>query len=83
MLGNEKFVSKAPAVQDRRGEGKAGKIYPDDGSGKGALKPAAVKGKLQVLKVIGSNNMRAEGSVIKYGAAFRFLSRCENADGVL
>ena len=41
MLGNENPASAA--VQDRRGEGKAGKIYPDDGSGKGALKPAAKK----------------------------------------
>ena len=37
MLGNTKFIQQSAAVQDRRGEGEAGKIYSDDESGKERL----------------------------------------------
>ncbi|MFR3321090.1 MAG: hypothetical protein ACLTSZ_08015 [Lachnospiraceae bacterium] len=68
MLSNEKFVSKAPAVQDGRGKAKLEKYTQMMDQVKERLSQLQVKGKLQVLKVIGPNNMRAEGSVIHWMA---------------
>ena len=36
MLGNERFLSKAPQAKIDEAEGKTGEIHPDDGAGKNA-----------------------------------------------